>query len=296
MSGGWGASPWGAGEWGAGSTDELELVDALAVRENVVRLRFNTAPRYTRTHDANDAAVPARYAITPVAGSKGLDGEPARAVTPVRADVAPTPFSFGSIIDVTVDRPFSPWNALYTVAVNQLVSADGASLLAIGSTSRVFAGLYRGLRAQSLENALPSRDVANPQTYQDQLDPLPQAGDPDALGVFPIGSDGDYAFDEGVANLRKRVFRRLITRRGAFAHLPSYGVGVPTYGKRLGTAAVRQQIAAEAEQQIGLEPDVTRVKVTLLSDPSTPSLTVLTASIVTTTGQNTTLRLNLPQQ
>jgi len=289
--GGWGAGPWGAGPWGAGGVTELELLDARAVRENVVRLFFNAAPLFTHVGDPNDAADPARYSVTAITTTTGRDGEACRPVLPVRADLALVPFSFGTQIDVTVDRPFSPWDARYIVAVNQLVAADGGALLAPGATSREFPSLYRMLRVQTLAAATPSRDVANPQTYQDQLDPLPQAGDPAALGVYPVGSDGDYAFDEGLANLRKRIFRRLITRPGAFLSLPTYGVGVPTYGKRLGAAAVRQQIAAESERQIGLEPDVRAVTVTLQTSPTEPSLTILLARVQTIGGQSVALQV-----
>jgi hypothetical protein len=288
--GGWGAGPWGANQWGAGAVVDLELLDARAVRENVVRLFFNVAPLFTYTDDPHDAASPLRYSVTPVAGTSGLDGEPTRNVNVVRADLALVPLSFGTEIDVTVDRPFSPWDSRYIVAVNQLVTSSGA-LLAPGATSREFPGLYRILRVPNVDAATPSRDVANPQTYQDQLDPLPQAGDPAALGVYPVGSDGDYAFDEGIANLRKRIFRRLITRPGAFIHLPTYGVGVPLYGKRLGTTAVRQQIAAAAEQQIGLEPDVLSVKVTLSTSPTEPSLTILRAQVQTTRGPSVDMQV-----
>jgi hypothetical protein len=277
--------------WGAGGVTDLELLDARAVRENVVRLFFNAAPLFTRLGTPNDAAEPARYSLTAVAGTFGRDGEESRAVLPVRADIADVPLSFGAQIDVTVDRPFSPWDARYIVAVNQLVAADGGALLLPGHTSRQFPGLYRILRVQTLSTTAPSRDIANPQTYQDQLDPLPQAGDPAALGVYPVGSDGDYAFDEGLANLRKRIFRRLITRPGAFVSLPGYGVGVPQYGKRLGTVAVRQQVAAESERQIGLEPDVRGVTVELVTSPTEPSLTILIARVATIRGQNVSLQV-----
>lgn len=289
--GGWGAGPWGANQWGAGAVTALELRDARAVRENVVRLFFNTAPLFTYTDDPHDAASPLRYSVTPVPGTSGLDGEPTRNVDVVRSDLVLEALTFGTEIDVTVDRPFSPWDSRYIVAVNQLVAASGGALLAPGFTSREFPGLYRILRVPNVDAATPSRDVANPQTYQDQLDPLPQAGDPLALGVYPVGSDGDYAFDEGIANLRKRIFRRLITRPGAFLHLPTYGVGVPLYGKRLGTAAVRQQIAAEAERQIGLEPDVVAVRVTLASSPTEPSLTILRAQVQTTRGPSVDMQV-----
>ena len=290
--GGWGASPWGSGEWGAGSVTALQLLAAVAVRENVLCLTFNAAPRFPRTLDPTDASNVERYSIVPVPGTYGADDEPTRPVRVVLVERAAIPFSFGSVLDVTVDRPFSPWASEYRVAVNQL-ETDGGVMLDPSATSLTFPGLYRMLRVQSTSNPLPSRDVANPQTYQDQLDPIPQAGDAAFLGVIPVSSDGDYAFDEGVANLRKRVLRRILTAPGGFASLPGYGVGIAQYGKRLGTAGVRQQLATESERQIALEPDVVSVKVRLFTDPTQPSITRLVATIRSHLGGDVVVQLPL---
>lgn len=270
---GWGYLPWGAGPWGAGGGAALQLLQALAVRENVVRLFFSEAPLYTRLLTPNDASNPERFVITEVAGTSGRDGEPTRNVRTALVERAPIAGSLGSVLDVTTDRPFSPWGSMYVVACNQLVTLSGA-LLDPNETSAVFAGVYRELRQASVADPAPSRDFANPSTYSAQLDPLPQAGDPLALGVIPIGSDGDYAFDHGIPQIKKRIFRRLLTRKGAFPSLPEYGVGVPSYGKRLSIAGVRQQLATEAERQIGQEPDVEEVKVQVLTDKTNPNVTV----------------------
>jgi len=289
VSGGWGASPWGAGEWGASAVTALRLLAALAIRENVVRLTFNAAPSFTRTLSPSDASNVARYNITPVPGTFGRDDEPTRPVRPVLIEQAAIPFSFGAVLDVTVDRPFSPWASEYTVAVNQLETSDGA-LLDPAATSLVFPGLYRILRLQSLAAPLPSRDVANPQVVQDQVG-LVTAGDAFALGVIPINSDGDYAFDEGVANLRKRIIRRLLTAPGGFASLPNYGVGVASFGKKLGTAGIRQQLATESERQISLEPDVAAVKVKLFTDAKEPSITILDVRVRSNQGNDVVVQL-----
>jgi hypothetical protein len=273
MSGGWGYEPWGAGPWGAGGVTELQLLRAYAVRENVVRIEFNAAPQFTKLLTPNDASNPERFSITVVAGSSGLDGEPARTVRPVLVTRPAIANSLGSILDVTTDRPFSPWNSQYIVACNQLMTDSGV-LLDPSKTSFQFAGVYRQLRIQSMSNAVPSRDIANPATYAAQLDPLPQAGDPLALGIIPIGSDGDYAFDDGITQVKKRIFRRLLTRKGAFPALPDYGIGVPSYGKKLGSAGVRQMLAAETERQLKLEPDILAVKVHVLSDIQNPEITL----------------------
>jgi hypothetical protein len=274
MPGGWGSTPWGAGPWGAGGVLDLELNSAIAIRENVIRLTFNAAPQFNKQLSPNDASNPARFQVTGSPTPVGLDGEPARAVRPVLVERAAVAGSFGAVLDVTLDRPLSPWPTQYIIACNQLVSTTGA-LLSPAASSRGFVGLYRMLRPQNASSPTPSRDIANPQTYQAQLDPIPQAGDPLALGVIPIDASGDYAFDEGVTQLKKRVFRRLLTAPGAFPALPNYGVGVPLYGKRLGTEAARQQIAVEAQTQIAQEPDVAAVRVRVVSSAADPSITLI---------------------
>lgn len=282
---GWGSLPWGAGPWGAGGAADLELQHALAIRENVVRLTFNVAPQFTKLLTPNDAANPRRFQFTPLSSPVGMDGEPARGVRPVLVERARVAQSFGAVLDVTLDRPLSPWPCRYIVACNQLVSVDGA-LMSVAS--KTFDALYRTLRTQSTSDASPSRDIANPQTYQAQLDPLPQAGDPIALGVIPIDASGDYAFDQGITQLKKRVFRRLLTVKGRFPALPTYGVGIPAYGKRLSIEGVRQEIVQEAEKQLRLEPDVSEVKVSAFTSPENPAVTIFRIRIRVASSQGTT--------
>ena len=288
---GWGSEPWGAGPWGGGDGDALRLLSAVAVRENVVRLEFNQAPEFTWLLTSNDASNPERYSIKALV-SVGRDGEMARAVRPALVERALVSGALGRFIDVVVDRPFSPWGAEYLVACNQLRTYAGGLLDATKSSAR-FVGVYRTLRQQSTSNATPSRDFANPFTYTAQLG-QPLAGDQLLLGVIPIGSDGDYALDEGLVQVKKRIFRRLLTRKGAFAALPEYGVGVPTYGKRLGVAGVRQQLAAEAERQIKLEPDVEDARVNVVSDAKNPSVTIFQVRVRITGSQGRFQQFDIP--
>ncbi len=273
---GWGSGPWGAGQWGAGgAATAFGIVEAVAIRENVVRVTFTETPLFDALLTANDASNPERFSVTPVPGTFGMDELPTRPVRPVRVEVAAVPLSFGAVLDVTVDRPFSPSPSQYILAANQLVSVTG-NLLDPSAASVQFVGLYRAMRVQSTTAASPSRDMANPQTYSG----LVNAGvnDPNLitqLGSFPIDATGDYAFDDGIAQIKKRIIRRLITRQGAFPSLPDYGVGIPSYGKQLGSLAVRQKLAAEAQKQISSEPEVAEVAVNAVSDPANPSVTIL---------------------
>lgn len=269
---GWGSGPWGYGAWGLGTGDPLRLLSAQAIKENVVELVFNEMPYFSQTLEVHDASNPRRYQIVELQ-SEGRDGLTARPVRPVLVEVAKIAESFGRVLHVTVDRPMSPTPSRYRMVVNQLVTSAGA-LLDSSKTSSEFLGVYRELRPQSMSSPTPSRDLANPQTYSAQLDPIPQAGDPLFLGVIPIDASGDYAFDDGITQLKKRIFRRLLTKPGTFPANPEYGIGVPSYGKRLAIAGVRQKLASEAQKQIAAEPDVAAVSVRVVTDAANPSVTL----------------------
>jgi len=276
---GWGSMPWGAGPWGDGGEDALRLLGALAVRENVVRLTFNLPPFFTRLMTQADAANPARYVFIPQGTPEAITGGPARPVLAVRVDRPAIAGAGGRILDVTLDRPLSPWATRYRVAVNLLVALDG-SPLDPAAAARDFDGLYRQLRPADPSAPTPSRDVANPWTYQAQLGAgAVLTGVQAGLGTFPLDASGDYALDQGVQQLRKRVFRRLTTGKGAFPALPGYGVGIPGYGKRIASEAIRQQIAADAQAQLSSEPDVLAASVTSFTDQAQPSVTVFRVKV-----------------
>jgi hypothetical protein len=267
---GWGGGFWGASYWGSGSSD-LTLDRVEPIRENVVRLFFSEAPRFTGILDPHDASDPARYSINVVAGTVGNNGKLVRSVIPVKAEIALEALAGGAAIDVTTDRPFTPYPAQYIVAANGLIAASSGALL-VPPASFVFFGLYRFLQPPALDTRIPSRDIANPQTRSAMLDPLPDPNNPLLLGTIVVDENGDYAFDEGITNLKKRIYRRLLTSRGRFAHLPTYGVGVPDQVKRLNIAAVRGALASDAQKQISEEPDVQAVTVRVVTDPTAPNL------------------------
>jgi hypothetical protein len=156
-----------------------------------------------------------------------------------------------------------PFPGRYIVAVNQLRASTG-ELLDLAHTSTLCDGLAVAPPSPFASDQASIGDFANPQTEKgiDANGYLP----PEAallLGTFPIDGSGDYGIDSGIASYKKRIIRRLTSRRGAFAHLAAsrYGVGVVEAVKQLGRAGVREALAAEAEAQIRLEPETLDVKV-----------------------------------
>lgn len=265
---GWGGGTWGTTPWGGGLLTGLELLSAIAVSENVVQLVFNRAVYLSNLLDAPDASIASKFAIAPVPGTVGLDGTPARAVSAVLVTYSESPPAgtpMGASLDVTVDRPFTPYSAYYTIKCSGLFTLDLDEELDAMTSKQEFYGLFKEVVAPTLEAPHPVRDFANPQTLSALSADVPATSD-NQLGVFQVDPTGDYASDSGIISLKKRIYRRLITVPGGFLHLgPNYGVGVFAVGKRLASNAMREKLAAKAEQQIALEPEVAVVKVRTFS-------------------------------
>ena len=276
-SGEWGGGEWGGGSWGgAGSSfGTLSLNSILAVRENVFRLEFSFPIYFSRILDPKDGSIPTKYSVAVVAGSSGNDGNATRPLlvseifSPGAVDGI-APGDFGRFIDVVVDRPMTPHPALYDVTITDIHSAD---LLAVIATATIrVPAVFKRLEPPQVDTATPTRDFANPQTRSAAQSSLPDPNNALVLGSIQVDDRGDYAFDEGLVNLKKRIIRRLITSKGGFAHLPNYGVGIPDHGKRLALSNVISDLAADAESQISLEPDVAKVKVRPIVDPNVPGM------------------------
>jgi hypothetical protein len=261
---GWGFGSYGGSSFGAAPLTSLELLSALAIRENVVRLTFSMPVYYSTLLDEYDASDPARFSMTATTGTVGLDGQPVRVVNIVEIvqPNSPDEFVLGTVLDVTTDRPMSPYPASYTIACTALISADRAQLLVPGSSSDQFFGSFKEFIQPSLETPNPSRDFANPQSLQGTLQ-FANSFSPALLGVFGVDESGDYALDSGIVSYKKRCLRRLVTRPASFLHLPpDYGVGILAEGKKLARASTLQRLSASAEAQIAQEPETERVKVT----------------------------------
>lgn len=261
---GWGGGGWGSAPWGTG-TPELTLESALAVRENVVRLTFSTAPQFTRLGTPHDAADPRRYSVVAVSGV-GLDGEPVRPVLPV-AVAAAVAGGGGRLVDVTVDRPFTAWPSVYRAVAVNLVASVGGAFLAAGSSTR-FTGLRAGLSPPTFDSLVASRDILSPQSVRD-LEGSGVSGDPSLLlGTLPSDGSGDLATSTPLASYRGRVYRRATSVLSGFAHLPGYGAGAMAGVKLPSRQGFRDRVASRIEEQVRLEPETVSCTVTVVSSGS----------------------------
>jgi hypothetical protein len=272
---GYGAEPYGSGGYGGPVGTIFALLSAVAIAENVIQLVFNNAVYYSGLLDTTDASNPALYTVTANTTTIGYDGNAARSVNVVSvvqstsADIPPGT-EYGAALDVTLDRPMSPYPATYTIAVQGLYQYDFSQ--EIVPSSITLYGLYRALIRPTADLPSPTRDIANPSSLVSTVG-LPNAQNPAILGVFSYDSSGDYANDSGLASYKKRVYRRLVTKPGAFLHLGNgYGVGVAQQVKKLARNATIQQLASEAQRQIGLEPETQQCQVTVAPDEAQPWL------------------------
>lgn len=215
---------------------------------------------YTDVRGFVDAADPKNYVITPVEGTIGDDGLPARPVFVTRVDRAAEAESNGRAVDLWLDRRMSPFPAEYVASCTKSVAVG----VPLSSTIATFYGLVWAppLPANA---TTPATDFANSGSAE-----IP--GSSQILGVFPTTNQGDYATDQGLVSYKKRIIRRLTTRRGRFAHLPNYGVGLLDEIKRLAKPSTRQSLAAQAEAQIREEPETEQVQVTITQSATNPGL------------------------
>lgn len=269
----WGSDPWGSSFLPPGA--RLTLVSAFCPVENVVRLQFDVVPFFSGLLEPDDASSPVHYSFSPVGGSTGRDGLPPRPVTPQFAQVGE---DFASI-DVFLDRTMSPFPAQYVVSVTGLTDVTNRQPMLPDPQTFRFFGIFKRIEPPNPHAAAPSRDFANPITAR-----AAQLTNP-RLGTFVIDDTGDYAIDEGIASLKKRIVRRLFTTTGAFEHLPTYGVGIPKWGKKLASATTRSKIAADAQAQILLEPEVATATVTSQTDAANPGIVRFRVDVQTKTGQ-----------
>lgn len=273
-TGAWGEGSWGAGSWGGGAGSGIDFLDIVAIRENAIRLEFDQAINLTGLLSSDDASRPDLWSITASPLSTGLSGDAAREVRIVRIEFAGAEdgvadADFGRFVNLILDRPMTSFPAIYTVTWVDIYASD---LLSVSSGSSDVYAVYRLLEQPQIQAPQRSRDFANPQTMSAAVESLPRPNASFALGSFGVDDTGDYALDEGVINLKKRILRRLMTRKGAFAHLPNYGVSIPDQVKKLGQAIVISKLKADAEVQIAQEPDVLQVRVAVVINSDTPNL------------------------
>ncbi len=284
---GWGGEAFGRDPWGGSYTSVPQLQSALAVSENVVQLFFSVPIYYSGLYDIEDASNRALYTLTPVAGSTGLDGTPAKPLNVASVTLGSLSNTYtGQVLLLTTDRPMTPNPAQYVVQCSGLWSADMSEPLLTTASSAQFNAVYKQIVSAQVQTLSTRGDFANPQDLDaitSGITPAPQAIQ---LGSFVVDDTGDYAVETGLVGYKKRILRRIIATPGAFLHLGNqYGAGVRLYGKKLGSATKRAQLTAAVETQVGLEPETAKVSVTTSWSADNPGLIYLVVLARTKTGR-----------
>lgn len=244
-----------------GSGGPLFVVRARALKSHVVRVVFDEEPLHQSPAGRADALNPANYQFINLTGTLYSPSGPGT-ITAVGVDkdmvVGPTlAVKAGDerAFDVHVDRSLL-LTMTYQVTALNIKSKLGGGLGSPFSASFVGVG--------QLSKVLP---VRQPVGLTDLANSIP-------LGGWNVDDSGDFATDTDIESLKKRIFRRLTTTRGAFSFLPAYGIGLKL--KEIAGVAETQALKADIQQQILREPEVRGVDV-MLSLRGEGSLTVTLA-------------------
>lgn len=237
---GFGPGSWGPSPWGIGAPAAAFAVDhALAIDGNTVRITYTDNPQTVHDRLTTDGLNPRNYAITILAGPNAAWSPRVAHVYPVDGD----PLSLDLRLDQTMPGKMMSQQTQFRVTVTNVMSAAGAML--VGAPYAAFWSLNQMVMETTVRlDRAAGRDLSRPWT------PNSPAG-----GTFRIGSSGDYRFDSGLTLVKKLIYRRILTVKGGFFHLPNYGMGLKPkavaypYQLTSARAEMRRQILEESEVQ-----------------------------------------------
>lgn len=260
---GFGTSKYGLSPYG-GISATISVSLAYAISTHRVRVAMTAPPQHGDQFGDGDATNPRTWAISNEADQFTV------VLASMHDDVS---------VDLTILEPLGDDQSTHTVVANGLVSADG--LAATSPLSATFLGVVQTVDPIDAANLdFRDRDLANP--------PFQLNRGLGYAGTLQIGADGDFVTESGRALTRKLVLRRMNTPRGAFRHLPNYGVADLVKEPVLsgGDLSVRLR---DYEQQARAEPDVTAARASGSLDRSGVLIVVL--AISTTAGANINVRM-----
>lgn len=250
MAGGFGAGAFGSMPFGSGAG--VTIAFAEEVTRNSVRVRLAGPVRLRNRGNIGDALHDRGWRVE---AFNDATAHVPIALWVVRESSDTAVVQFDSIFDGPAKR--------YRIVMSEAIAGAPGPVSQRSALFWTF-GEVRVVRDQATRRSF---DLANLQTGGSG------PGPEQPLGTLALGADGDYLADAGLDNLKKRILRRLSTRRGAFAHLPDYGLVLPL--KTAIKPALLREIQADATEQIRREIGVRDVSVGV----SVPTPGVLTLSI-----------------
>lgn len=266
----WGTKAYGTSTYG-GTGGALTVTKAVAISTHEVLVTLSRPPMNRTGILPGDVSNPNSWSVTVPATGQLLQ------IAGVSSYESPL-----SWVVRTLDRlPDSTGTGLITAT--QLLDAGGSTAGLPNSAS--FAGVTELAISTPAELAATrtraGRDLKNA--------PAPQVGGSVIGGTLEVAG-GDYVLEGGVTLARKMVGRRLMVRPGELFHIPNFGVGIEVKQPLPGGSLAKLQ--ARAERQIGLEPGMSNVSVTMVQDQNT--LTVEARATLAKTGQQVNVALYSP--
>ncbi len=251
---GYGVSPFGVSPYGVGLTSGLRVVSARAVTLNSVAVTFSDQPRASDPASIHDALNPENWSLAVLTPPTAV----VRLAQHVEVDAT------GYVLTVFFDGILT-YGARYSITVAETVlDVDQHEFVEPTARTAAFTALNAPQRLTVAQEKASFRDIANP------FLPRYAGSTGRTLGTFAATSSGTLELDAGLANLVKRCFRRALTRRGAFLHLPDYGTDLPIKG------LIRPTDLRKIQQvmliQIRQEPDVIAAQVSLQQVASSPGV------------------------
>jgi hypothetical protein len=188
---GFGLGTWGTSAWGYGVPAPLTMVDAYATSTRSIRVRFSRA--VSRATAEN----PSLWTVTLEDGSTLL----VELTMPLNLDLE---------VEVYLMGKLPPYPQTVTISAVGLTDVMGVPIVS------PYSAVLTGVAFETREQRQQMVDIRNPSIGSESA----------TAGTIHVGSGGDYDEESGTELLRKLVFRRLVTPKGAFFHLKDFAIGL----------------------------------------------------------------------
>jgi len=246
---GWGASSWGGSPWGAGAPFDLVSADALTAQS--IRCRFTIPPRAEGDRALSDVLTRSLWTLA-IVSSDTLG------TTPSPPSIIAIEVVDATAVDLRLAGELESGAVTYRVDVAPTLRSAGGA--AVGIRTRTFRGVTTARTHRGGDTA--ATRAVHPGLTDRRNNATPHS----PAGTWKVTSEGDYDLTEGAETLRKLQLRRLLTPRGGFAWLPSYGFGI-TRGRLINVRRL-PELEDEARRQLLMEPEAEDVGVSMSFTPA----------------------------
>lgn len=252
--------------WSFTTTIGFRLVSAFPINSNTIRAVLSKEPRHQSALSSIDALNRLNWHVVVSAGA-GSDPVVERVENalpqPTLFAGFPDAWSVDLRVDVqlllatTYETRALPSSSFLAVA-GPITSVDGDAMAADPNDRHEHPGIVvpRPRRPPRSSRAAVGVDLR-----YDTFD-----------GIFRLDGKNDIDVHAGPDALRKRIIRRLITARGGFRHLPTYGVGLRV--KEINTTTSVAALRSEILRQVRQERDVADVDAVVQSLPGTGAVII----------------------